>query len=205
MHWSIVFLVALSWWSAEESSDQAHFWSGYALLFLLLFRVLWGLAGSSTARFAGFVRGPASVAAYLKSGQHSQAGHTPLGALSVVAMLAVLVVQVATGLVQLDEDDFVEGPLASVVDYETSVLAHEVHEVSFNVLLGLIALHLLAVAYYVLVRRRGLVRAMITGHGELPDGVSPMQPASGRSLLACAVAAFGLTAAIVGAVPVFVD
>jgi cytochrome b len=128
-----------------------------------------------------------------------------LGALSVVAMLAVLVVQVATGLVQLDEDDFVEGPLASVVDYETSVLAHEVHEVSFNVLLGLMALHLLAVAYYVLVRRRGLVRAMITGRGELPDGVSPMQPASGRSLLACAVAAFGLTAAIVGAVPVFVD
>jgi hypothetical protein len=85
------------------------------------------------------------------------------------------------------------------------VLAHEIHEVSFNVLLGLVALHLLAIAYYAVVRRRPLVRAMITGRGALADGVLPMEPASGRSLLACAVAALVLTAAIVGAVPVFVD
>jgi cytochrome b len=120
-------------------------------------------------------------------------------------MLAVLLVQVATGLIQMDEDDFVEGPLAGAVGYGTSVLAHEVHEVSFNVLLGLVALHLLAIAYYAVVRRRPLVRAMITGRGALADGVLPMEPASGRSLLACAVAALVLTAAIVGAVPVFVD
>ena len=198
-HWSIVCLIALSWWSAEEHMDRVHFWSGYTLLFLLLFRILWGFAGSSTARFAGFVRGPAAVAAYLRHGAHGRAGHSPLGGLSVVAMLLALLVQIATGLVQLDDDDFVEGPLSGLVSYDTAVLAHEVHEVSFNILLGLIALHLLAIAYYRFVRGRALVRPMLTGRGPLPPGAAPMTPAPRGRLLACAAAALILTAAIVGA------
>ncbi|HYG47006.1 MAG TPA: cytochrome b/b6 domain-containing protein [Allosphingosinicella sp.] len=196
-HWSIVAAVALSWWSAEQSFDRVHFWSGYTLLFLLIFRLLWGFAGSSTARFATFVGGPAAVAAYLRHGRHDRAGHTPLGALSVLAMLLALLVQIMSGLIQIDSDDFVEGPLSGLVGYDTAVLAHDVHEASFNILLGLIALHLLALVYYQLVRRRPLVPPMVTGRAVLPEGVAPMTPAAkGRSAV-CLAAAFVLTAIII--------
>lgn len=197
-HWSVVLLVALSWWSAEEGKDSLHFWSGYTLLFLLIFRILWGFAGSSTARFARFVRGPAAVLAYLKSGRVSEAGHTPLGALSVVAMLLALLVQLATGLIQIDEDDFIEGPLSGLVSYDTASSAHDVHEASFNVLLALIALHLLAILYYRIVRGRSLVRPMVTGRAELDDGVAPMRTAPKWRLIACVAAAAISAAAIVG-------
>ncbi len=199
-HWLIVLLIAVSWWSAETSADRVHFWSGYTLLFLLLFRILWGFFGSSTARFATFVRSPAAVLAYIRGGQVREAGHTPLGGLSVVAMLLALLVQLTAGLIQIDEDDFVEGPLSGLVSYDLALLAHDVHEVNFNVLLALIALHLLAIGYY-RVRGRSLVRPMVTGRAKLPDGVSPMRPATKGRLFACAATALLLAAAIVGAAP----
>lgn len=197
-HWSVVALVALSWWSAEESFDRVHFWSGYALLFLLIFRILWGIAGGSTARFSNFVRGPAAVAAYLRHGRQERAGHSPIGALSVVAMLIALLVQVSSGLIQLDDEDFVEGPLAGLVGYDTAVLAHEVHESSFDILLGLIALHLLALGHYHFIRGRSLVPPMITGRGALPEGASAMEPAPKGRFFACVVAALVLAAGIIG-------
>jgi cytochrome b len=200
-HWSIVGLIGLSWWSAEQSFDRVHFWSGYTLLFLLIFRILWGLFGSSTARFASFVRGPSAVTAYLRDGRHDRAGHTPVGALSVAAMLLALLVQVSSGLIQIDDDDFVEGPLSALVDYDTALLAHDVHEVSFNILLGLIALHLLAIAYYQLLRRKPMVRPMITGHARMPDGMPPMIPASKGRLAACVSAALAVTVGILVAAP----
>ncbi len=196
-HWSIVALIALSWWTARNSLDRVHFWSGYTLLFLLAFRILWGFAGSSTARFAGFVRGPRAVAAYLRGGRQDRPGHSPIGALSVLAMLAALLVQISSGLVQIDDDDFVEGPLSGLVPYDTALIAHDVHEASFKILLGLIALHLLAIAYYE-VRGRSLVRPMVTGRAELPDGVPPMAPASKGRLAACLAAAFLVAAAVIG-------
>jgi cytochrome b len=197
-HWSVVAFIALSWWSAKNGFDRVHFWSGYTLLFLLVFRILWGFAGSSTARFATFVKGPAAVAAYLRRGDDGQAGHSPLGALSVLAMLAALLVQIASGLIQIDDDDFVEGPLSGLVGYDAALLAHDVHEASFNILLGLIALHLLAIGYYQLIRRRSLVRPMVTGRAALPEDVAPMTPAAKGRLAACAAAALLLTAALVG-------
>ncbi|HEV2748640.1 MAG TPA: cytochrome b/b6 domain-containing protein [Allosphingosinicella sp.] len=198
-HWPIVALLGLSWWSAKANFDRVHFWSGHALLFLLIFRILWGFAGSSTARFAEFVRGPAAVAAYLRHGRQDAAGHTPLGALSILAMLLALLVQIASGLIQLDEEDFVEGPLSGLVSYDTAVLAHNVHEANFNILLGLIGLHLLAVGYYHLVRGRSLVRPMVTGRAVLPEGMVAMTPAAKGRFPACAAAAFVLAAAIVAA------
>ena len=200
-HWSIILLIGLSWWSAEYSADRVHFSSGYALLFLLLFRILWGFAGSSTARFASFVRGPGAVLAYLREGRSREPGHSPLGGLSVVAMLLALTVQVATGLIQIDEDDFSEGPLSGQVSYDVAVLAHDVHAASFNVLLGLIALHLLAIAYYLFVRKRSLIWPMVTGQGELPEGASPMRPATAARFVACALTALILAATIIAGVP----
>ncbi len=141
------------------------------------------------------------MATYLRNGQQQQAGHTPLGALSVVAMLLALVVQITTGLIQIDDDDFVEGPLSGLVSYEMALLAHDVHEINFNILLGLIALHAIAITYYHLVRGRSLVRPMFTGRAELPAGVTPMKPARKGRLVSCTAAALILAAVILGAAP----
>ena len=202
-HWSVVALIALSWWSSEEDFDPWHFWSGYALVFLLLFRILWGFAGSSTARFATFVRGPAAVFDYLRTGKWPLAGHSPIGALSVIALLLAMLVQVATGLIQIDSDDFVEGPLAGLVSFETAEAAHDIHELNFNILLALIALHLGAILFYRLVLGRRLVGPMISGRAELEDGVKTMQPAPGWRAVACAAAALAVTAWIVAGAPPF--
>jgi cytochrome b len=118
-----------------------------------------------------------------------------------MGMLLALLVQVSSGLIQIDDDDFVEGPLSGLVDYDTALLAHDVHEVSFNILRGLIALHLLAIAYYQFLRRKPLVRPMITGQARLPDGMSPMTPASKGRLVACVSAALAVTAGILLGAP----
>lgn len=200
-HWSIVLLIGFSWWSAENAFDPWHLWSGYAVLFLLLFRLLWGFVGSSTARFSSFVRGPSAVLKYLRSGGWPLAGHSPLGALSAVAMLLALLVQVATGLVQIDSEDFVEGPLSSLVSFETAEAAHEIHDLNFNILLWLIALHVAAILAYRLLLARRLVGPMITGHAELPPGIDPMAPAPRRRGLAVAGFSLALTAWIVAGAP----
>jgi hypothetical protein len=85
------------------------------------------------------------------------------------------------------------------VSFDTAVLAHDLHEASFNILLALIALHLLAILYYALVRGRSLVRPMLTGRASLPEGAVPMAPAAKGRLAACVAAALVLTAAVIGA------
>ncbi|MFN3523897.1 MAG: cytochrome b/b6 domain-containing protein [Phenylobacterium sp.] len=167
IHWSLVALVAFSWWSAEEGEMELHRYSGYAVLALLVFRLYWGFAGSSTARFAGFVKGPAAVAAHLRSfaqrGPSDIAGHNPLGALSVLALLAALIAQVGFGLFAVDVDGLESGPLSHLVDFDTGRVFAELHETSFNVLLVLIGLHLAAIAFYLVYKRDNLVRPMVTG------------------------------------------
>ena len=188
-HWMLVPLLGLSWWSAEYAFESWHFWSGYALLFLLLFRILWGFFGSSTARFASFVRGPAVVLRYLRGDRWRFAGHRPLGGLSVVAMLLALLVQVCTGLIQVDSDDFTEGPLASLVSFEVAEGAHEVHELNFNILLALIGLHVAAILFYRVAHGRKLLGPMLTGRAVLGEGIQPMIPASRNRAAACAIVA----------------
>ena len=157
-HWTLAALIGFSWWSAEEEQLELHIYSGYAILTLMLFRLLWGVFGSSTARFSNFVRGPAACwAMFATCAGGAAIGHTPLGALSVVALLALLVAQVATGLVNSDEDGLVEGPLAPLVSCDVADAAHEVHELLFNVLLVFIGLHIAAVLYYRLVLGKKLV------------------------------------------------
>lgn len=201
VHWSIVVLIGFSWWSSEEAFDPWHFWSGYALVFLLLFRLLWGFAGSSTARFSSFVRGPGAVFRYLRTGHWPLAGHSPLGALSVIALLLSMIVQVTTGLFQIDADDFVEGPLSPLVSFEVAEAAHDVHEFNFNVLLALIVLHIAAILFYRLALGRKLVGPMISGRGALEDGVAPMTPAPAWLALACVALAVAATAWIVSGAP----
>jgi len=203
-HWSIVLLVALAWWTGETEEYDFHLWVGYAALFALTFRILWGLFGSSTARFSAFVRGPAAVIRYLRDRfSWPSAGHSPLGALSVVALLALLIFQVVSGLFAADEDGLVNGPLASFVSIDLSDAITELHEEAFNILLALIALHVAAILFYRLVLRKKLLGPMITGRAALDPGVAPMRAAPAWRALACAAAALAFTLWIVAGAPPF--
>lgn len=176
-HWGIALLIPLLWWSAEEGRLDIHIPAGLTMLGLVLFRLLWGLAGGSTARFAGFVRGPRAILAYLKGEVPGSPGHNPLGAVSVVVMLAALVVQVGLGLFASDEDGLSPGPLAHFVSYDTSERITDLHESLFNLLLALIALHLAAILFYLIVRRRNLTGPMITGRGAADPAEPALRPA----------------------------
>ena len=201
-HWLLVALVAFSWWSAKNDEIGLHIGSGITILGLLIFRVLWGFFGSSTARFSGFVRGPKTVLAYLKDrGSWRSAGHTPLGALSIVTLLGLLVLQVSLGLFNADEDGFYEGPLAHFASPAAADVVHELHELNFDILLAFIALHVGSILFYRLVEGKKLTKAMITGRGALPTGAEPMRSGRWWTALLCLAIAIGVASWIYAGAP----
>jgi cytochrome b len=166
-HWAIVLLMGGLWWSAEQGDLTLHKQLGMIMLILLVFRFLWGLVGSSTARFAGFLRSPSAVLAYGR-GLFGKAGdpivgHNPLGGWSAMLLLVLLAVQVSLGLISQDTDGIESGPLNHLVEYDTAEWAREAHELIVNVLLGLTALHVVAIVFYLVVRRDNLITPMLTG------------------------------------------
>ena len=176
-HWLLVVLIAAAWWTAEEERLDWHSRIGLAVLILVAFRLIWGVIGSSTARFAGFVRGPRAIAAYLRGTAPHAIGHNPLGALSVLGLLFMVAAVTGLGLISEDEDGIAPGPLAHLVSPDVSEAALELHELGFNVLLALVALHVAAIAYYWLFRRDNLLGPMLSGSRLMPEGMAPMKPA----------------------------
>lgn len=166
-HWLLVVLLAFSWWSGEQHDMERHRLSGYAIVALLVFRVLWGFAGPPTARFRSFVRGPRTVGAYARTlgtrETHSVDGHNVLGGWSVIAMLVTIAVLVGAGLFASDVDGIESGPLATFVSFEQSETAADVHKTVFNGVLALVAVHVVAIAFYLLWKRQNLVLPMLTG------------------------------------------
>lgn len=167
-HWLIVVVVAVSWWTAENHYLEFHRYSGYALLGLLSFRIYWGVAGSTTARFAHFVRGPRLTWTYARqlfARRHPSVapGHNPLGAWSVVILLVLLAVQIGLGLFAVDVDGIESGPLSALVSFDAGRRCARLHELVFDALLVFIALHLFAVLFYWVAHRRNLIASMIHG------------------------------------------
>ncbi|MDQ0025245.1 cytochrome b [Variovorax paradoxus] len=160
-----------------------HFRLGYSVLALLLFRLLWGFVGGRWSRFASFFYGPGSILAYLRGRAHPDhvIGHTPLGGLSVFALLAVLAVQVGTGLVA-DDEVSAAGPLTRFVSSQVVSLATGWHASQGKTLvIALVSLHVLAVLFYVLVKRHRLVRPMVSGDKLItPAGASSRVVAPSR-------------------------
>ncbi|MPZ43741.1 MAG: hypothetical protein GEV05_10120 [Betaproteobacteria bacterium] len=204
VHWLLVVLIAVSWITSEVGGNAMtyHMWSGYTILTLVVFRIIWGWVGSWHARFASFVRGPGEVIRYATSLTATRSsrflGHNPLGGWSVVLMLLSITVQATTGLFAND-DVMTEGPLASRVSGETSELLTAIHNYNFYVLLALIALHLIAILFYLLVKRENLIGAMFTGR-KYVDGAAPTQEPM-ASLLRAAV----VLLIVAGAVAVVVN
>lgn len=201
VHWLLAGLIAFSWWSVHNHHTDWHIWSGCAILTLLIFRILWGFVGSSTARFASFVRGPRALRYYWR-GRWSGVGHNPLGAISVLALLAAVAVQVGLGLISEDEDGIYFGPLATLVSTDTSDKARGLHELWFNLILALIALHVLAILFYRL-RGKGLTWPMITGRAALAPGEEPMRPGKWWVALICLGIGLAVTRWIIAGAPPF--
>ncbi len=188
-HWLLVLTVAGAWATHYAGTRWFtwHRWFGYVTLVLVVFRIMWGFIGTRHARFSSFVPGQSGLVAYLRGRTPRPApGHNPLGALSVLAMLAAVLFQAATGLFANDEIASA-GPFYGWIAPGTSNRISSLHEANSNLVLGLVVLHLCAIAWYARVAGRPLVRAMFTG--KKPASEVPPDEAidDSQTLLALAV------------------
>ncbi len=167
-HWLLALAVGYAWFAVEilEDMDQ-HFYAGYSVLGLLSFRLIWGVIGSYHSRFSNFPLSISKLRAYSRDlfTRHPSrfAGHSPLGALSTIAILLVLIVQASTGLFSSD-GYYVYGPLNEKVSAETASLLTDIHDINSDIVTAIVVLHLCAIAFYSFYKREPLVRAMLTGN-----------------------------------------
>lgn len=202
VHWMIVLLLPCSWWTAENDRWDWHFWSGYTLLTLLVFRIGWGLVGSDTARFARFLKSPIEGFRHLAAFRHGRAGralesrrsaaaeigHNAAGGWMVLVLLGLLLAQASSGLFA-DDLILTRGPLARWAGEAVSDTATTIHLRVFWVIVGATVLHIVAILAYRLLRGQNLVRPMITGVLRLPVTYNGPRPRMGHPLLAAALLA----------------
>jgi cytochrome b len=200
-HWTLVILVGTSWLTGELGEMEWHMRSGIAILSLVLFRLLWGIFGSSTSRFTQFVKAPAAAIAYARgliAGKPSHSfGHNPLGGWMVVLLLALLLSQAGTGLFAND-DIFTEGPLYHLVTKSTSDRLTSIHKLLFDGLLICVALHVSAAVLYLVVKKENLILPMISGRkkGTALDRQAPFILRSSPVAAICLAAAAAVVWAI---------
>jgi cytochrome b len=199
-HWALVALLLFQAVSGKLGGRLIdwHLYGGYAVFALVVFRVLWGFAGSITARFASFLVRPAAALSFgarlLSRRAEAYAGHNPLGGWMVVALLLSLALQVGTGLFSND-GIATDGPLAALISIELSDRLTEVHRWNFWILLALAAVHTAAALYHWLVLKEDLIGAMFTGVKRLRAGETTatfVSPWRALLVFACALAAVGL-------------
>ncbi|MFO1025178.1 MAG: cytochrome b/b6 domain-containing protein [Acetobacteraceae bacterium] len=187
-HWVLVVLIAAAWATNHYNKMEWHVWIGYSILTLLIFRIIWGLIGSDTARFTRFLRSPVAALRHLshltRREADTEVGHNAAGGWMVLLMLALIAVQTGTGLFAND-DISIEGPLMHLVDKEQSDWLTRIHGWNFDLIQIVIVLHVIAVAAYMLLKRQNLVRPMVTGVKQMPPGI--IAPTLRSPLLAAAV------------------
>src|SRR5204863_1816303 len=178
-HWVLASCVIASIVTAQIGGNAMawHFRLGYVVFTLLAFRLLWGVIGGRWSRFANFIYSPAAVLRYLRGhsrpDEHHDVGHSPLGAFSVFGLLGILALQVGTGLFA-DDEIANTGPLIKFVSGATSSRLTAWHKGWGQwLIITLIVLHVAAILFYLLRRRRNLVRPMLIGDQPLPPGVPP--------------------------------
>lgn len=196
--WALVGLVVSAVISdkAGGGSPTWHVWNGYAVLVLVVFRLLWGVVGGSTARFAGFLASPIATIRYglglLRGREAHYLGHNPLGGWMVVALIALPGVMGVSGLFNADVDRMiVEGPLAAKLSDAAVTLAHRIHHNAFQILLICIVLHVAAVVFHAVVKKERLVPAMVTGKKPATAFADPAPATPGSVVVAlgCLIAA----------------
>ncbi|MBB4314743.1 cytochrome b/b6 domain-containing protein [Roseospira marina] len=193
-HWALAIALGVAWWSGEEGQFTVHFIAGHVVIGLIVFRLIWGVIGSETARFAQFVRGPGAVVRYLaqmfRPAPDKALGHNPAGAIMVILLLLAVTVQAVSGLFASENTyAFVSGPLRSFVSADLSETITGLHKgVIFNTLLTLAGVHILAAFFYLIVKRENLIRPMVLGRKTLPAHSTAQAPRLARPWLGWLVA-----------------
>lgn len=196
-HWLLVLAVLVSFVTGQIGGAWIdwHARSGMAIVGLVVFRLVWGVCGSHTARFSQFVRGPQALRDHLK-GEWQGIGHSPLGAVAVLVLLTAVVAQVGSGLFTNDDITF-QGPLADLVSKKLSDQLRAWHGWLFYVLAALVAVHVGAIVFYVRVKRDDLVRPMLSGRKRFARDVpvvplAPVRPAAQAAALLMALTVAGI-------------
>jgi cytochrome b len=167
-HWLLVICIIGSIISVNIGGNamQWHGYFGYSIFTLVLFRIVWGLVGSTHARFANFIPSKTTLLNHLSGKSKTVLGHNPLGALSVLALILALLIQAITGLFSDDEIAF-QGPLAKYLSEAAVSIFSEIHEANSGFIYGLIALHLAAIFYYQKIKGENLIKPMLVGDKEI--------------------------------------
>lgn len=216
--WSFVVLiaVALVTYKRGDAGLVWHYWNGYAILVLIVFRLLWGIVGSSTARFSAWVVWPWKALVYasdLLRGRHPTfLGHNPLGGWMILALLVLATSQGIAGLFTADNNGLSGGPFANLDFGDPTPIQKTLsrwHHLGFYVLIGFAAVHILANLWYQLFKGDPLVTGMVTGKKPALDYVDQpeMRPApaawlrAGLCLLVAIAVVFGTVRLCGGKLP----
>ncbi len=195
-HWVLVALIFFAWLSSEMLWMRLHVLCGLTIMALVLFRIVWGFVGSDTARFTFFLKSPMAALRHLRDLTRREPdieiGHNAAGGWMVLGLLALLAVQIGTGLCAND-DVSTEGPLAALAGKERSDALTHIHHLNFVLIEIAIAAHVLAIIAYRVLKGHNLVTPMITGKKRLP-GATPA-PQMTHSILGLAI--FALSAVVV--------
>jgi cytochrome b len=196
-------MVLAMWWTAEQGYMEWHKRLGVGMVGLLAYRLVWGIIGPKPARLLSLVPGPNQLIAYLRSLRTRQYvpsfGHSPLGGLAVIALLTLLLVQTATGLFAVDVNGLASGWFGHLISFDLGRTMADFHETSFDLLVYMIILHLLAIASYAVLLKANLIIPMITGYqsrDETDGAVTSVAAPILRVAIAITIAA-GLSLAII--------
>jgi cytochrome b len=172
-HWILVLSIGFLIFSGKTGNlFDWHQTAGIIVLALLLYRLVWGVFGSTTSRFSDFIYSPSKIIAYAKNilsrKADTHAGHNPVGGMMVIVMLGLLLFQGVTGLFSTD-DVLVEGKLYGLVDEGTAEWMTSLHHQSSELLIPVLILHILAIIFYRVYKKSNLTKAMITGSAEFEE------------------------------------
>lgn len=169
-HWLLVLAIAAQWFTAEQRGDwlEWHFYIGYFTIGLILYRLIWGVVGTRYAKFTEFFPTPKSLLLWFKDNKQEYVGHPPLGALMVVLMLTIILIQGVSGLFTTD-DIFTDGPWREVLSSQWQDYADWLHGNVFTVIQVAIAVHIIAALYYFLVKKNNLIWPLISGRKSVPE------------------------------------
>ncbi|RCK44474.1 cytochrome B6 [Thalassospira profundimaris] len=178
-HWALVVAIATAWWTNQEAIINIHELAGYTVLTLVLFRIVWGIVGSSNARFKSFVKGPFAALSYLRKlpkGSEEElayTGHNPAGGLMVIVLLVLVAVQAVTGLFASENTFlFFDGPLVKYVPSGFADTMNYIHHVNINLIYIAVGLHVTAAIGYLFLKNENLIGPMITGSRKVPASIA---------------------------------
>ncbi len=173
-HWLLVASIIACFYTIKTENISYHQYVGIFVLILVIFRIIWGFVGSSTARFWDFIRTPKTIIEYLRYGVTPTEGHNPIGAFMVLFMLAILLLQTITGLF-LGDNTFIhqDSPLYKFVGSDTRAILKRIHFINEYVIYGMVGLHIVAIVLYLVIKGQNLTRTMVIGSRSVEERHSP--------------------------------